>query len=118
MTLTTPVTMLINRYLSEATYRIRRRVYLTNISEQTRWWEVLDVRNFRTVRAFAREQRVLRDFGRYYKKIERLRQRSKFIGQLFQPIQTMLREAGEVLGYWYGGQLVFEGSCKLAISSR
>ena len=62
MLILSPAQMIVQHYLGGLDYYISRRAWRKNINSRSDWGEVLDPKNFRTVRSFVREPREVKMF--------------------------------------------------------
>ena len=110
MMLLTPAQMIVQHYLSGLDYYVSRKAWKKNINSRSDWGEVLDSKNFRTVRSFVREPREVKMFQQELEQETETRATSSALRSLFEPIQSIVGQSSELMGLFYGGRMVVDGT--------
>ena len=110
MMLLTPAQMIVQHYLSGLDYYVSRKAWKKNINSRSDWGEVLDSKNFRTVRSFVREPREVKMFQQELEQETETRATSSALRSLFEPIQSIVGQSSELMGLFYGGKMVVDGT--------
>jgi ABC-type multidrug transport system fused ATPase/permease subunit len=112
MMLLSPAQMIVQHYLGGLDYYVSRRAWKKNINSRSDWGEVLDPKNFRTVRSFVREPREVQMFARELELETETKATTAALRSLFEPVQSIVSQSSELLGLYYGGQMVVNQTLK------
>ena len=102
--------MIVQHYLGGLDYYVSRRAWRKNINSRSDWGEVLDPKNFRTVRSFVREPREVQMFARELEQETETKATTSALRSLFGPVQSIVSQSSELMGLYYGGKMVMEGA--------
>ncbi len=89
--------------------RIRRKLKKGNVTKSNNIYELLNPRNFRTLRSFTREPIEHEEFVEQSNMNDRAHQRLRIIDNLSNPIFSILNRGPEIFALYYGGSLVANG---------
>ena len=110
MMVLSPAQMIVQHYLGGLDYYVSRRAWRKNINSRSDWGEVLDPKNFRTVRSFVREPREVQMFARELEQETETKATTSALRSLFGPVQSIVSQSSELMGLYYGGKMVMEGA--------
>ena len=95
--------------VSQYTYRIRKKMRKGNLTKSFNYYELLNPKNFRTVRSFHREPIEHAEFVEQTDMNVENGQKLRVISQVTGPIFQILDRAPEIFALYYGGSLVIAG---------
>jgi len=95
--------------VSQYTYRIRKKMRKGNLTKSFNYYELLNPKNFRTVRSHHREPIEHAEFVEQTDMNVENNQKLRVVSQITGPIFQVLDRAPEIFALYYGGTLVISG---------
>ena len=98
--------------VSQYTYRIRKKMRKGNLTKSFNYYELLNPKNFRTVRSHHREPIEHAEFVEQTDMNIENNQKLRVISQVTSPVFSILDRAPEIFALYYGGTLVMSGELR------